>query len=148
MRKDNEIVSHPGGDRCSKLADRLLVVAEKERPAFVRAVEEIFGVEQACVSTMDWIEEPELINWPDGAAPPNWREVTIRASARLAAFRSEAATTIGTDKFGYCLGTNCECFWTRAGKPRVNKVCTINLSHLGVHPTATKAGASWNEPRN
>ena len=68
MRKDNEIVSHPGADRCSELADRLLVVAEKELPAFVRAVEEIFGVEQACVSTMDWIEELELIDWSDGAA--------------------------------------------------------------------------------
>ncbi len=29
MREDNEIVSHPGADRCSELADRLLVVAEK-----------------------------------------------------------------------------------------------------------------------
>jgi hypothetical protein len=46
MRKDNEIVSHPGADRCSELAYRLLVVAEKELPAFVRAVEEIFGVER------------------------------------------------------------------------------------------------------
>jgi len=70
MRKDNEIVSHPGADRCSELADRLLVVAEKEPPAFVRAVEEIFGVQQACVSTMDWMEELELIDWSDGAAPP------------------------------------------------------------------------------
>ena len=93
MREDNEIVSHPETDRCCELADRLLVVAEKELSAFVRAVEEIFGAEQACVSTMDWIEELELIDWPDGAAPPNWREVTIRASARLAAFQSEAASS-------------------------------------------------------
>jgi hypothetical protein len=98
MREDNEIVSHPRADRWSELGDCLLAGAEKELSAFVRAVEEIFGAEQACVSTTDWIEELELIDWPDGAAPPNWREVTIRASARLAAFRSEAVTTIGTDK--------------------------------------------------
>ena len=93
MREDNEIVSHPGADRRRELADRLLVVAEKELSAFVRAVEEIFGAEQACVSTTDWIEELELIDWLDETAPPNWREVTIRASARLAAFLSEAASS-------------------------------------------------------
>lgn len=91
MREDNKIVSHPETDRCIELADPLLVVAEKELAAFVRTVEEIFGAEQASVSTIDWIEELELIDWPDGAAPPNWREVTIRASARLAAFQNEAA---------------------------------------------------------
>ena len=40
-------MSHPGADRCSELADRLLVVAERELSAFVRAVEEMFGAEQA-----------------------------------------------------------------------------------------------------
>jgi hypothetical protein len=39
-------VSHPGADRCSELADRLLVVAEKELSAFVRgfmAVRNVLG---------------------------------------------------------------------------------------------------------
>lgn len=58
--------------------------AERELSAFIGAVTELFGPEQARVSTEDWIEELTLIARPSRSKERKWRAVTIAATARLA----------------------------------------------------------------
>lgn len=75
-------------DSSIQLANRFLVPAEKELSAFIRAVDELFGAEQAHRSALDWIEELELMDWPSGRSIPDWRRATLAASARLGASMS------------------------------------------------------------
>src|SRR5579864_8627580 len=53
-------------DRCIRLNDGFLIMAEKEPSAFIRAVDKLFGVEQARQSALHWIEELERMDWPCG----------------------------------------------------------------------------------
>jgi len=62
----------------------LLNRAEKELAAFARAVSEMFGPEHVHQSVEDWIEELELMDWPQSNSVPDWRHVTVAAAARLA----------------------------------------------------------------
>jgi|HubBroStandDraft_6_1064221.scaffolds.fasta_scaffold218129_2 hypothetical protein len=62
----------------------LMSMAETELAAFTGVVTDLFGSEQAQQSAEDWVEEFELMEWPDDEAIPEWRSVTIAASARLA----------------------------------------------------------------
>src|SRR5260370_35091450 len=71
-------------DRHSQLASDFIVLAEKELSAFIRAVQKVFGAEQARKSALHWIEELELMDWPSGESIPDWRQATVVASARLA----------------------------------------------------------------
>ncbi len=71
-------------DRYIQLANDFLVLAEKELSAFIRAVQKLFGAEQARQSALDWIEELERMDWPSGDSIPDWRQATVVASARLA----------------------------------------------------------------
>jgi hypothetical protein len=73
----------PNGLRASKDVDDLFPLAEKELRAFVHAVDQLFGAEQAQRSAFDWIHEIEVMNWPVEDAIPSWRQATIKASARL-----------------------------------------------------------------
>ena len=66
----------------------LFRLAEKEFRAFVHAVDQLFGTEQARRSALDWIHEMEVMNWPVGEAIPDWRQATIRASAQLCSSHS------------------------------------------------------------
>ena len=59
-------------------------LAERELSAFISAVTQMFGAEQARASTEDWLEESELIDSPPRSTARDWRAVTIAASARLA----------------------------------------------------------------
>jgi hypothetical protein len=59
-------------------------MAERELSAFVRAVTELFGAEQARLSTEDWLDELELKHMLPRASTRDWRAVTVAASARLA----------------------------------------------------------------
>lgn len=59
-------------------------LAERELSAFVGAVRELFGPEQAELSTEDWFEESDLIDSSPLSTSRDWRNVTIAASARLA----------------------------------------------------------------
>jgi hypothetical protein len=59
-------------------------MAERELSAFISAVTELFGPNQARLSAEDWIEESELMDNPPRSEVRNWRAVTITASARLA----------------------------------------------------------------
>src|SRR3979411_1524328 len=70
-------------DRYIQLANDFLVLAEKELSAFIRAVQKLFGAEQARQSALDWIEELERMDWPSGDSIPDWRQATEVASARL-----------------------------------------------------------------
>lgn len=58
--------------------------AERELSAFIHAVEELYGPEEAQLSTVDWLDEAESIDMPPVSTGRNWRAVTIAASARLA----------------------------------------------------------------
>ena len=71
-------------DRYIQLANDFLVLAEKELSAFVRAVQKLFGAEQARKAALYWIEELERMDWPSGESIPDWRHATVVVSARLA----------------------------------------------------------------
>lgn len=58
--------------------------AERELSAFISAVTELFGPEQAQVSTDDWFEELSLMDKPFRPKERKWRAVTVAAAARLA----------------------------------------------------------------
>jgi hypothetical protein len=59
-------------------------IAERELSAFIRAVTQLFGSEEARLSAEDWLDESELMDSPPLSTSRNWRAVTIAASARLA----------------------------------------------------------------
>jgi hypothetical protein len=82
-----EISRNAETDQWSQMAGSFLMLAEREMSAFVSAVDELFGAEQARQSAADWIEELELMDWPTGESIPNWRQVTLGASVRLSALR-------------------------------------------------------------
>ena len=50
-------------DRYIQLANDFLALAEKELSAFIRAVQKLFGAEQARQSALHWIEELERMDW-------------------------------------------------------------------------------------
>jgi hypothetical protein len=62
----------------------LMVTAERELGAFIRAVTELFGTEQARLAAQDWVDELELTDALPGPARRDWGSVTVAASARLA----------------------------------------------------------------
>src|SRR5579859_88897 len=74
--------------RRNQLTSGFLIMAEKELWAFIRAVDTLFGAEQARQSALDWIEEVGRMDWPAGESIPDWRRVTVEASARLGALSS------------------------------------------------------------
>lgn len=59
-------------------------LAEHELSAFIAAVTELFGPEQARLSAEDWLDESELMASAPRSTSRDWRTVTIAASARLA----------------------------------------------------------------
>jgi len=59
-------------------------MAKREFSAFISAVKELHGPEQAQLSTVDWLDELELMDRQPGSTNRHWRAVTIAASARLA----------------------------------------------------------------
>jgi hypothetical protein len=59
-------------------------MAERELAAFISAVTESFGPEQARLSAEDWLDESELMDSPPRSTSRDWRAVTVAASARLA----------------------------------------------------------------
>jgi len=69
---------------CSSPCEDQIQMAERELSAFIRAVTELFGPEQARLSTEDWLEASELMDGSPRATSRDWRAVTVAASARLA----------------------------------------------------------------
>ncbi len=68
----------------SSLSRDQMSTAEHELSAFIAAVTELFGPEQARLSANEWLDELELIDGPPPFTTCDWRTVTIAASARLA----------------------------------------------------------------
>jgi len=62
----------------------LMVIAERELGAFIRAVTELFGPGQARLGADDWINELELVDDLPGPTKRHWRSVTVAALAQLA----------------------------------------------------------------
>ena len=83
MLETREMSTDTESDRCKQITSGFLVHAKKELSAFIRAVDELFGAEQARQSALDWIEELEHMDWPTGESVPDWRRATVGASARL-----------------------------------------------------------------
>ena len=82
---------HRGSMRASRqleetsLSDaNLIILAERELAAFARAVRELFGPEEASLSSAEWIDELECLNWPVGPGASDFRRITVAASSRLA----------------------------------------------------------------
>jgi hypothetical protein len=59
-------------------------IAERELSAFIGAVTELFGPEEAKLAAQDWLDESELMDSPPRSTSRNWRAVTMAASGRLA----------------------------------------------------------------
>ena len=64
--------------------DDQMQIEECELSAFVRAVTELYGPEQARISERDWLDESDLLDDPPRSEVRDWHSVTIAASARLA----------------------------------------------------------------
>ena len=60
------------------------VIAERELGAFIRAVTELFGPEQARVAAEYWVDELESMDALPGPTRSDWGAITVAASARLA----------------------------------------------------------------
>ncbi len=69
---------------CNSSCEDQIEMAERELSAFIRAVTELFGPEQARPSTEDWLDESERVDRPPLVTSQDWRAVTVAASARLA----------------------------------------------------------------
>ena len=95
MIENQEILPHEDTDRCIQLANGFFILAQKELSAFMSAVDELFGAEQAHQSALDWIEEMELMDWPAGDSIPDWRRATIGASSRLALYGAAVSAPKG-----------------------------------------------------
>jgi hypothetical protein len=63
---------------------KLMTMVERELGAFIGAVTELFGSEQARLAAEDWLDELVLMEALPGLTSRNWRSITIAASARLA----------------------------------------------------------------
>jgi len=61
-----------------------MIIAERELGAFIRAVTESFGPEQARLAAEDWVDELELMDALPGPTRRDWGLVTVGASAQLA----------------------------------------------------------------
>lgn len=87
-------------------------MAERELSAFIRAVTELFGPEQATLSTEDWLDELERMDSPHRVTRKEWRTVTMAATARLAnratlARGHRALTKLTDTKVLPILSSNC-----------------------------------------
>jgi len=59
-------------------------LAERELSAFIAAVSELFGAEEARASAEDWLDESQLMDFSPRSTHRDWRTITIAASVRLA----------------------------------------------------------------
>jgi len=59
-------------------------MAEREFSAFISAVKELFGPEQAQLSAVDWLDVSEVTDIQPRSTSRDLRAVTIAAAVRLA----------------------------------------------------------------
>src|SRR5258708_37178029 len=60
------------------------LMAEREFSAFISAVKELLGPDQAQLSALDWLDELELIDSQPGSTNRHWREGTLPDPGRHA----------------------------------------------------------------
>jgi hypothetical protein len=96
----NKQMTVPGVDDGIAQATVLTASAERELSAFMLAVRDRFGVQQAYRSALDWIEELKSIHWPADGSPPNWRIATRGASIRLGKMISGGLTRLDPETVG------------------------------------------------
>lgn len=82
-KAEEDSMNSRGQSSDSSCADQMHL-AERELSAFVRAVTQLYGSEEAKLAAEDWLDESELMDSPPRLTDRNWRAVTIAASARLA----------------------------------------------------------------
>ena len=58
-------------------------MAERELAAFMSAVTDLYGPEQARIAAEDWVEEFESMDTLPGFIPREWRLITVAAASRL-----------------------------------------------------------------
>ena len=83
MCKQEAISTNRTVESCSEFSAGLLPTAVRHLAAFAQAVNGLYGPEQARQSAEDWLEELELMDWPEGKTALDWRQITIAATARL-----------------------------------------------------------------
>ena len=66
-----------------------MVMAERELAAFLSAVTELYGDEQATMAAAVWLEELDARNGLPGPASRDWRTLTVAVLARLASRLSD-----------------------------------------------------------
>ena len=69
---------------------------ERELSAFITAVRQLFGPEQARIAADNWMEELEQTDWISVTQAIDWRGVTIAAAYRLVGHDKEARAEIKT----------------------------------------------------
>lgn len=84
MRKQGSMRSDQQLKSTAPSAANLIILAERELAAFDKAVSELFGPEQAHLSTAEWIDDLESIDWPAEPGVSDLRRITTAASAKLA----------------------------------------------------------------
>lgn len=67
----------------TSICAELMIRAERELSAFISAVTELFGSEQAALAAGDWLQGLEVMADPP-SSPREWRELSIEVSATLA----------------------------------------------------------------
>ena len=67
----------------NSLCTEQMQLAERELSAFIAAVAELFGVDQARTSVEDWLDESESMDVSHQSTRRDWRTITIAASVRL-----------------------------------------------------------------
>jgi hypothetical protein len=69
---------------CNSTYEDQINMSELELSAFISAVTQLFGPEEAKLSAEDWLDESELEDSPARSTSRDWRAVSVAASARLA----------------------------------------------------------------
>jgi hypothetical protein len=79
---------------------KLMTMAERELGAFIGAVTELSGSEQARMAAEDWLDELVLIETLPGLTSRDWRLITIAASARLATRVNASCIRVTSEEIG------------------------------------------------
>jgi hypothetical protein len=87
----NVKASTSNSNRKSKVGD-LTAAAERELEAFVSAVAESYGEDQARLATEDWLLELEMMDVVPEPSSGLWRTLTIVSASRLAARLNPASS--------------------------------------------------------
>jgi hypothetical protein len=77
-------VIRPSPPTSDSIYDGQTELAAHELSAFIGAVSQLYGPEQAQASAQDWLEALDVMGSPPLSTARDWRAVTVAASARLA----------------------------------------------------------------